>query len=384
MICKFLISSLILLIGSVGLADSEYAAGNADNPFVLMPKDIQFTICSYFVPEDFANLSLICKVFKGSSSKNHDNANLIRANSKFNVTLEGGGMMLLKEFEESEGSAISNIKNIQQLIKDRPSDFLKLILKSVPKTPEEINDNLESYYRNVIQIADVIDSIPAGGKTPRAKLAGVITEMIIWDNVEVMVWFPIWNEVRSQIWGQNWNEDENRFENLAAEHSYYQTKDQIWDQVNEQIGGPIRDEVGAAWNRVGDLWDHVWEHADQVKDQINQEGFGRNYEQIRRRIDENMHHYQFAGALAVGRLDEIARSAINLSFLIFQLDYIIIRHSLFMKQIQNELINTIDLTDSQINAVLEHVRTTLPQEHVNPLVNSQLKMIHRYLRHLHT
>ena len=98
-------------------------------------------------------------------------------------------------------------------------------------------------------------------------------------------------------------------------------------------------------------------------------------------MKENLRGIKFALAYTSGNLSSIEKLAIDYSFMINQLGTIATRHSLALKNIRLEISEILsdNMTKDQIDSALENLITSIPKNHDRPLVDSQLKLIHRHL-----
>jgi len=168
---KYLFKTLVFL----AISANAYAAENESEFLEHISKkkntDITNHITNFLEPRDFICLSQANKANNDIlSNKPHSIGNRHRDLSKYSVTDINGRPFYLEEYlSTQERIRLSKINNVDLLVIEKPKDFIKLVLKSIPHTPETIESNLQSYYQDVIQIEKLVDSLPKY-KTAQEKL----------------------------------------------------------------------------------------------------------------------------------------------------------------------------------------------------------------------
>ena len=83
------------------------------------------------------------------------------------------------------------------LMKEHSSDFIRLVLHSIPHTPETIESDLSTFHQDT-QTDNLISSLPTY-ETSQQKLAGVLIELVTWDQVRAQVWAQVGDQVGDQV-----------------------------------------------------------------------------------------------------------------------------------------------------------------------------------------
>ena len=94
--------------------------------------------------------------------------------------------VLLKQYLAQTGT----IPVPEVLVKNRPKDFMELVIASISNTPALRESSLKSFYEKMLPIAQLIASLPPL-ETPQQKLAGILIELSVWNQV--------WAQARDQV-----------------------------------------------------------------------------------------------------------------------------------------------------------------------------------------
>ena len=288
------------------------------------------------------------------------------------VTIKNGEVLLLSNYLGGESRGVSELSNIVSLFTERPDIFVRFILKSMPHTAEEIESNLQEYYREIIKFENLIESLPLANN-PYQKLAGILVELASWEQVETQVWVQVYAQVIFQI--------REQVEYHASNQIGAQIREQIEDYARNQIGAQIREQVGnRARKQVLEqlrekVGDDVWEHVrEQVGDYVWEQVRGKIWE----KATDDLRNFQFASAFEQLNLNAVAKPAIDYTFTVYQLGTL--AHYEEFKSTQIHLSNLLSerITEYQVSAIIDNLK--LPDNlDGNYLLETQLKLIARHL-----
>ena len=312
----------------------------------------------------------ICNI--GLIKPNHLFGQTLRKSAKSDEPPEDNNLLSLKEYLDSSGiHSIKNISNLTQLVKEKPSYFFKFVLEAAPKTPQTIEDSLESFYVKNAEIESLISSIPDVTKA-HGKLANVFIENEIWKQIDYQVfrllvkllgvkacdktYDQISFHMSTQVWGE------------IGDFVDYQIEDLDWDQTNEQLVDAMDYfEELFTWEQL------CLEVKDQIKDQISNQVWDLINDHVFEQLNINLRQWS--------NLNKSLKPAVDYLFMVYQLGSVAIRHSNQMKLIHSNIANLLKngITTDKLNDVLECLRNTIPKTHEKILIDSQLKMIHMHL-----
>ena len=281
----------------------------------------------------------------------------------FDITMNDGSSKTLREYLQEERAPITEVKNLTALLKDSPSTFIRLILKSIPYTLETIDSDLRTFHQETFQIDNLINSLPTY-ETAQQKLSGVL--------IELEIWTKVWDQVGAQVWAQVEDQvDEivfsaqagSRFRAQFGGQSKAQVEAQVRDQSKAQVGGQVWAQFGA---QVGAQF------GDQFGAQVGAQ-FGDQ-------VNEDLRRFQFVSAFEAGNLNEVLIPAIDYVFTTYQLGTLAMRHSEAFKTIQTNFARSISeiITEEQAAAILSNLNIPDAPEG-NYLIDAQLKLIKRLL-----
>lgn len=306
---------------TVELSGSK-AGENAGSTLIQLPPEVTDKIVSLLNLQDLGPLALcskLCRAMVDSSRKASQFAVTVTDNNGERRTY------FLEEYLSQPGRIpISEAKNLDILAKQRPKDFMELVIASIANTPALRESSLKSFYEKMFPIAQLIASLPSL-ETPQEKLAGIL--------IELSFWCQVWEQVWKQVWEQVWK----------------QIGTQVWQQVGEQV------------------WEQVW---NQVRDQV----WDQLYNDLR--------NFDMSLAYQQGQLSERLRLAIDYVLAVYQLGTIAMRHSEAFKQIHEALADRLlqRMTSEQIQHVVDSI--VIPPTPPNPnnyLVQTQLDILRRRL-----
>ena len=224
------------------------------------------------------------------------------------------------------------------------------------KSYSKIQDNLKSIYsvKNLQTLSDSFPSYESEGK----KLAAIIMDLIIWDQISTQVSTQVrsqaWTHIGDEAWAKVWPRVVEEVGIHIGVSIRNQIWAQIWDQIREQVGVRIGHHV------LFKIWTQV---RSQVEDKVN----------------KNLQHLQFASAHRKGNLSEALKSAIDYTLTVYQLGSVVIRHSIEVVQIQDDLARfiSVEMDTDEIEAVLKNLN--IPELHEHYIIDNQLKIIRSHL-----
>ena len=293
----------------------------------------------------------------------------VRKTSPYGVKVDGERYLFFDEALQSKAKiiAFNDPAFAFNYGKDEYFDFLltetdhsinswRKLRRKKGKSYSKIHDNLKSIYsiKNLQTLSESFPSYESEGK----KLAAIIMDLIIWDQISEQVSTQVraqaWTQVGDEVWAKV-------FPRVAKEvglHVGNSIRNQIWAQIWEQI----RDQVGV---RVGHhvlfkIWTEV---RSQVEDKVNR----------------NLKHLKFAAAHREGSLSKAIESAIDYSLTVYQLGAVVIRHSLEVIQIQDDLARfiSVEMEGSEIESVLANLK--IPESHKHYIIDNQLRIVRSHL-----
>ena len=326
------------------------------------PDDIFPSFFKYLTLPELYNMGLTAKVIDSEVMKyigsNHDNG--FNDSAKNHVMIKNyvdNPFKTVDHFLSGERQLLKRVYGVTDLLKEDPEKFIKLVLHSIPHTPETIDSDLRTFHQNTFQIDNLTNSLPTY-ETSQQKLASVLIELLtwaqvgdqVWDQVWAQVWAQVWDQVRAQVWAQVWDQVWDQ----AWDQVWAQVGDQVWDQVRAQVGDQVRAQV----------WDQVWA---QVGAQVW--------------ANEDLRHFKFAPAFEAGNLNEVLKPAIDYVFTVYQLGTLAMRHSEAFKTTQSDFAKFISdrINEEQARVILG--RLDIPDSpEGNYLVDTQLKLIKRLIQ----
>ena len=262
--------------------------------------DLHFSVSSFLRDQDIGRLSLTNRECDGFFSNNHHISvgSLHRRCSKFYVKDQNGKTYYLEEYlSQDQRLPIAKVNHVNLLAQERPEDFLKLMLKSIPHTQSAIKKDLKTYSHKVMQIESLIDQLPSY-QNPSAKLAAFILDVITWDQMNSKVAFYIWNK-----FGFEYN---RHTRDLLASDQWFH----VWQKISYLDWGDMN------LNILTDISRNIYQQIDlQMTKKVLQQ------------IWEDLYYYDLTPTLESSHLSEIIVPAIDYCFALNFLASIPMRHS---------------------------------------------------------
>ena len=283
----------------------------------------------------------------------------LRNRSRLSITNRSGEVFFPIEFLQPlvPRQVVSNIKNVDIMLKEMPENFIKIILKSAPYTHQAIKTDLQTYYTNIVQIDKLIDSI-LSYDSPQDRLAGILLELATWCQVGLQVW----DQIEDQIEGQLWN-------HVEAERRA-DARDKARAQVAEQVGFELMDK----------LWYQITNHVDvQIVDKVQEQVEMHLWNESETWVNKDLQNFNFIRAFEAGILPGTLKHAVDHTFMIYQLETFAFRQSKPFKYIQSNIANSLlDLmTDEQILSMLNKLNIPMATKG-NEFIRTQLKLLKKH------
>ena len=224
------------------------------------------------------------------------------------------------------------------------------------KNYSKIQDNLKSIYshKNLKTLSDSYPSYASEGK----KLAAIIMDLIIWDQISA--------QVSTQIKAQTWSQVGDRVWTIVFA--------QVIDAVGIYVGDSIRNHI----------WAQIWvKIREQVKIRVSDRVLFKIWTEVRsqveNKVNQNLLHLKFDSAHRQGNLDEAVESAVDYALTVYQLGSVVIRHSPEVAQIQDDLARfiAVEMETDEIDAVLRGLK--IPSMHEHYIIDNQLKILRSHL-----
>ena len=181
---------LLFLVFSLCVFSSNALSG----PFETIAEELNTEIFSFLDPMDIGKSTTVSPYFHKIGNKDSKYGKSLREESKFHVITAENNVLFLREYLKGPRQAISRIDNLALLLKEYPSDFIKLMLHSIPHTPETIDSDLRTFHQDTFKVDNLISSVPTY-ETAQQKLAGVLIELMTWDQV----WAQVWDQVNEDL-----------------------------------------------------------------------------------------------------------------------------------------------------------------------------------------
>ena len=231
---KFFLGLLSILISTSAFSSSEK---NKSVTFLetSVPHEIIIEVASFL---DDKSLGRLVKIDKSSkiifSRDNNEIGGDFREFSRFAISDHAGHVYFLEEFLSLSGlRSISKAKNIRLLVKEKPNEFIKLVLKSIPRGPKNVQNKLELFYTETMR--NLLDDLPVY-ETSQKKLAVLLYDLL--------GCFYLMDQICSQIYMQI-VEKQARISSLlfifsqifaqAIAHSMSHVMTPIASQINAQV-----------------------------------------------------------------------------------------------------------------------------------------------------
>ena len=164
------------------------------------PDDIFSLLFRYLTLPELYNMGLTAKRIDSSVME------YISNNDKEDFSNAAKNHVMLKNYEENPFTTIDDLLNgerqplkrvygVTDLLRKDPEKFIKLVLHSIPHTPETIESELRTFHQETFQINKLISSLPTY-ETAQQKLAGVLIELLTWGQVGDQVWDQVKEDLR--------------------------------------------------------------------------------------------------------------------------------------------------------------------------------------------
>ncbi|MFK7823223.1 MAG: hypothetical protein AB8G05_03645 [Oligoflexales bacterium] len=311
-------------------------------PILEIADDLTFRIFGFLKEEELVDYSESNKsshrLFGAyvSSPVDSPNGQNLRKSSYFHIVVENDLCLFLNEYlKKKQHTPISTIENIVELSKKFPNILLEILLKADPKNHKQSYAQLEYFFNTTFAMDRIISHLPAF-KSNHENLASVLIELLTWTHI----W---WSKARETVI----KEIKEQLDDHLAQDISLQTFDQLNLIIEQRAGGHIRDQLwDQVWDKVGNELDiFIWDTAFQIE-QLNS-----NPSVI------TLKHFPFLLAHKQGTLDEMVRSAMDYSFMMYQMENIVLRNSEFFLEQHRNLANTIlfNLPSKQIKDALRSI-----------------------------
>ena len=324
------------------------------------PVDTIIHISSFLDDLDIGKLTLTHKRNRSIlSEKSLLGGHYLRKKSKYAITDHTDNIYFLDEYLTLPGtSPIKKIKNITSLSKENPLKFIKLALKSMPSTKEDIELHLESYFHQTIQFNQLIKELPSHNSS-QERLAELIIDLAVFGKV----WDHVEKKIKEQTDPYTWNR--------YVSQSNFQEHTQAFKRLLDQV--------------YGSFW---IQHLSNLSTKISEKNWNSEWkllwEQVETQVSHNLHHFQFHLALDENTLSETLKSAINYTLMTYQLGLVSVRQSDEFKDVlhdPNGLLKNVKETLSETAACSILKNLEFPQvaeEHY--LLKSQIEFFKRHIK----
>ena len=345
-----------------------------------LDEGLKTNILEFLSPDDLQFVRGTDKQFREMLAPNSYLRNHI-----FDVTLSDGALKTLSEYLQLDNrEQVLKVKNLATLMVESRHAFISLMMKAVPNTSESIESGLERFHQETFMIDELISTLPIY-VTSHQRLAGVLTELIIWDQVSDIVK----KKVLSGIWGQVLDM-RGRHHHISLQEKVQlsaQIENQVLEQLWTQVGIHVSDY--SSEYALDQIWNQVWgmqawiigpkvkcKFSDRLLTQIRHQVSAK----ISSQVDIDIGKFQFAAAFDNGGLNEPLKLAINYTFTVYQLGALSMRHSKAYKAIHTKLYKYLlrRISEDQASVVLSRLNIPDAPEG-NYLVDTQLKLIKRHL-----
>ncbi|NRA47447.1 MAG: hypothetical protein HRU09_21065 [Oligoflexales bacterium] len=256
---------------------------------------------------------------------------------------------------------ISRILGLNHLIKKDQTKLLKLILKSAPQKHEPLGRQLETFYKNTLQIEKTLASLPSYDRSEE-KLAAVFIQLLIWTQVRDQVWAPVAHHIKSG------NQEE------AGRIMDKRLGDDASDQIRDQLAELIKEQVGTL--STNQLKDHTMIH---IWTQIWQLMMSKLSKDLGALVNENLEHFKLATDYDQENLEQLINPAVDYTFIAFQYGFFSWLFSEEYESLHASFSGVIAqiIPQEQIEAVLDKLE--IPASHESYLVRTHLELIRQHL-----
>ena len=209
---------------------------------------------------DTGKLALLSKTYKELFSANGDIGRLLRQQSHHHVCC-ANKEYYLEEFLSKRShmniQEIVKVKNIDKLMKNQAGQMIPLLLRSIPLQVENLSENVEKYYLDVIDIdqlnRDMAKKLQSH-KNPYEKLATYMIFMELWRKIGDRVWSYVSPALQDHIWApaalefSQLHKSDEMFELFLDFESCFESEDDRFEIHAELVDS---DQWNDLWNQFG-------------------------------------------------------------------------------------------------------------------------------------
>ncbi|MFK7826147.1 MAG: hypothetical protein AB8G05_18485 [Oligoflexales bacterium] len=241
------------------------------------------------------------------------------------------------------------VENIDFMLKEDPSDFLRVLVNMFPFQTGNIEGVFELFYKETFQIDKLIVSLPSF-QDSHQKLAGILLELIIWCEI-----LP---QVEAQV-GNLLDLDKNHVRELS--------RVLFWGQVGNHVGKQVGKYVA---NEVGN--ESLFKVLTELKDSLDYQIGKQVWSKLNRDLDYFINELEYCNQTLIKTLKSV--------FTIYQIGTLTIRHSDEFKEIHSILSHFIfeNISDNKVKSILKSIELPKLTEK-NHFVDTQIKLIKSYL-----
>ncbi|MFK7823648.1 MAG: hypothetical protein AB8G05_05805 [Oligoflexales bacterium] len=327
-------------------------------------------IASVGQPEDDVKTSIDeIRVLESSDKLPQEASKELRRNSLYGVKTDGDQYLFFDEALDS-GAKILAFNDAVFSFNHGKEEYLSFLLSNTDSSIHTWRKSKKGNKRNYSLIrahlksvylykhfSSLSESFPSY-ESDNKKLAAIIMDLLIWDQISEQVSTQVkaqtWSQVGDEAWTKVWSKVIDGIESRVGNS----IRNEIWAQISEKIRKQV--EVRVDNHVLFKIWTQL---RSQVEDQVKQ----------------NLWHLQFASAYREGSLNDAVKSAVDYTLTVYQLGSVVIRHSIEVEQIQDDLARFIyvEMETDEIQAVLENLN--IPSVHEHYLIDNQLKIIRSHL-----
>ena len=268
-----------------------------------------------------------------SSPVHSPNGQNLRKSSYFNIKMENGNFLFIQEYlEKDKPKPISRITNHVELAKKHPNTFFQIALKASPKHDKLSYTQLKHYHQQILDMGSIVDQLQAP-KSPGESLANVLIELMSW----MHIW---WSQAKDTVLNKVWEEIDEEIGSDTA----YQLKDELSLLIESRVRSETRDALwDQLWDQIGDeLGKYIWDTASQIERLAEEQ------------VKPDLSHFPFGLAYKHGNLKEVVELAIDYTFMIYQIQNIVLRNTMNFHKLHKNLSHRIssNLTNIEIIGAL--------------------------------
>ena len=293
------------------------------------------------------------------SNESSNTGNILKKEFKFSVIDIHGKIYFLEEYLAlSHRTPINNIKDVLLIVVEKPRDFVKVILKSSPHTPDTIASDLQDFYEDKLNINTIVNRLPSYS-TNHEKLVAFFVQYEAWSQIIRRVILRINDIIVTQVW--------RSIEGLIGSPSFFD----FWDDIENRVGNHLcRNVWNQVRNQVNDLiWDDIWGPLwKNLEEQVWQHHIYQADMQISRQITSDLSNFNFATSNAERVCPILLKKASDYVMMVYQLATISTMYSDDFRKI---------IEDPE-NCFTKYIKDHITEEQaVNILTNIQIPEIPR-------